>query len=530
MSPSLPGRSSARARARASPPSSISLPGHGRRRSVGTDSRSVPSGARRRRMRRREEAELEGGGRRASLSPPEVSVAESVDSVDELTQAALFALDGPCRADSERYSKKFDTLLAGAAASDSPASEPPFERYRRFEQLAGCPPVPPPPLTPSPTGPASTPPPPDRAKSDASTAFEAASKAAMTFPSSSSPSPGSPGGVGSPPRTVRVERKDHRDRGRGGGADGLPPLGGRGGEKTRPLTPATSPASASSASANTISTSSSSSPSAREASRFRNGDRSRPLTPATSPASASSASANTISTSSSSPSAKGAAGGQFQTQLQTAASAADPGNDNESSKAMDVTVTVLSLHGILARESKKSSLSTPKLQKRKGGRAGNAGNANPTATIVASFSQNIGDDRVFLTHVPSLPVKLAPQYRRSDSQGSAHGSVAAGSVSNQSAASAHSNCSDGNNVNLLKPTIHWPSMVDVDDFDESDGDAKGNAAASVSVLFFSKTKGRRRRSSFRSDAIEKPASGGRSRDVEGRRRCEHARSAAGEAE
>ena len=65
-----------------------------------------------------------------------------------------------------------------------------------------------------------------------------------------------------------------------------------------------------------------------------------------------------------------------------------------SGKTMDVAITVLSLDGVVAKHRK--SAQKRRLQ------------SNPSATIVASFSQNnLSKDRqVFLTHIPSLPVSL----------------------------------------------------------------------------------------------------------------------------
>mmetsp|Transcript_14126 Transcript_14126/g.24826 ORF Transcript_14126/g.24826 Transcript_14126/m.24826 type:complete len:1280 (-) Transcript_14126:215-4054(-) len=125
---------------------------------------------------------------------------------------------------------------------------------------------------------------------------------------------------------------------------------------------------------------------------------------------------------------------------------------DDNSKTMEVTISVLSLHGIVAKKSRSSNKLDKKL-KRKGG----ALPLDPTATIVASFAQNISKERVFLTHVPSFPVPLT-----------------SGATSSSAAAASDSSSSSGNGGGggMLQPVVHWPSM------DAEDAEA-GNALSTL---------------------------------------------------
>mmetsp|Transcript_39076 Transcript_39076/g.70399 ORF Transcript_39076/g.70399 Transcript_39076/m.70399 type:complete len:574 (+) Transcript_39076:263-1984(+) len=114
-------------------------------------------------------------------------------------------------------------------------------------------------------------------------------------------------------------------------------------------------------------------------------------------------------------------------------------------KSMQVKITVLSLQGIVAKKKNASTIPTNKL-KRRGHDKKKADNEE--ATIVASFSQNISKEKVFLTHVPSLPVPLT--------SGPAYSSAASSSVS-------VSSFSSGNGGGkMLQPVVHWPGTDDKD--------------------------------------------------------------------
>eukprot|EP00581_Thalassiosira_minuscula_P005551 CAMPEP_0183735070 /NCGR_PEP_ID=MMETSP0737-20130205/45562_1 /TAXON_ID=385413 /ORGANISM="Thalassiosira miniscula, Strain CCMP1093" /LENGTH=1451 /DNA_ID=CAMNT_0025968719 /DNA_START=307 /DNA_END=4662 /DNA_ORIENTATION=+ len=114
---------------------------------------------------------------------------------------------------------------------------------------------------------------------------------------------------------------------------------------------------------------------------------------------------------------------------------------NDISKNMEVSVTLLSLNGVVAKK-KSVSNTTNKLKR---WRNHKIEDNNKQVTIVASFYQDISGEEMFLTHVPSLPVKLTS------------------AVSPNAASSSALECSDslggGNHSNgMLQPSIHWPSM------------------------------------------------------------------------
>jgi hypothetical protein len=71
----------------------------------------------------------------------------------------------------------------------------------------------------------------------------------------------------------------------------------------------------------------------------------------------------------------------------------------KANTTMDVTVTILSLHGLVVKMPKKR-------KKMKGKNGGVAASPSETATIVASVVSQRRGDREFWTHFPSLPVKL----------------------------------------------------------------------------------------------------------------------------
>ena len=120
---------------------------------------------------------------------------------------------------------------------------------------------------------------------------------------------------------------------------------------------------------------------------------------------------------------------------------------NVSGKILDATVTVLSLHGMVASERKNSKLQK-KLKKRAAPSSNDGGDnssraVNQTATMVASFAQSVGSkgDRVFLTHIPSSPVPLAASAEAPSStptRGPAGASTHPQSSTSSSAASATS--------------------------------------------------------------------------------------------
>ncbi|KAL9188148.1 hypothetical protein ACHAXT_006526 [Thalassiosira profunda] len=209
-------------------------------------------------------------------------------------------------------------------------------------------------------------------------------------------------------------------------------------------------------------------------SKSRDGDGSdadEGLTPATSPTSSNNTNgdAHTISSTSSD---SGAAVGS----LALPAGALNDGGV----RAMDVTVTVLSLHGIIAQSSKKKE--SKKRSKRS--KAGSKSQANPTATIVASFSQPIGKDRVFLTHVPSSPVSLqnaAPTSAGGLKKASSNASTISSNASMSSAGSTSNTGHHESSANIHKPAVHWPTLVDVDELDSDDG---MSPTAALSTLQF----------------------------------------------
>ena len=74
-------------------------------------------------------------------------------------------------------------------------------------------------------------------------------------------------------------------------------------------------------------------------------------------------------------------------------------NTAKANTTMDVTVTILSLHGLVVKMLKKRKKMTGK-------NGGVAASPSETATIVASVVSQRRGDREFWTHFPSLPVKL----------------------------------------------------------------------------------------------------------------------------
>ena len=136
------------------------------------------------------------------------------------------------------------------------------------------------------------------------------------------------------------------------------------------------------------------------------------------------------------------------------------GGGDGGSTTMEVTVTVLSLHGLVTKRDKKAW----KLRKKH--RRGNAPEDSRVerAAVVASFSQHLSRERVHLTHVPSLPVPLADTAADSAASVSSNFSVST---------SSNNTGSDGTQKNsageLQQPVVHWPSAGD----DEGSGAAGG---------------------------------------------------------
>ncbi len=74
---------------------------------------------------------------------------------------------------------------------------------------------------------------------------------------------------------------------------------------------------------------------------------------------------------------------------------------HDGRKSMEVTVTVISVDGVLAKKyQSKSKLSTKKKKAQKA--------VDTTASIVASFSQDFSNQKAdFFTHLPSLPIEMS---------------------------------------------------------------------------------------------------------------------------
>lgn len=95
----------------------------------------------------------------------------------------------------------------------------------------------------------------------------------------------------------------------------------------------------------------------------------------------------------------------------------------DDDKIMEITITVLSLNGVVAKKYE-SKINSPL---RKSSRR--AANTDATTSIVASFSQSLssrGDSGTFMTHVPSNPMELETMGSRP----------------------------------VVQPTIHWPRSMD----------------------------------------------------------------------
>lgn len=126
-------------------------------------------------------------------------------------------------------------------------------------------------------------------------------------------------------------------------------------------------------------------------------------------------------------------------------------------KLMQVSITVISLHGIIAKEKGTSSISPSRFK-----RKGQAKKTSIEETmVVASFS--VSKDGVFLTHLPSTPVSLDSSHGTCSSLGSPlsyDSDVSVGGVGGVG----------GGGEGMFQPVVHWPN-TDLEDNIDTPGTA-----------------------------------------------------------